>query len=150
MKISNPFVGVMPETGMKSRGSKFWFIVPMVLALWVGGQIATGFILGTLVVVGLMLTVEQFPGFWAVAQNTWGRLVISVGTGWLAHKIVTGDAIAVAVAMGWATMLKMLILTFEAKRLRLEKAHRAGLALERINRFRATQPIQGEWYRSPH
>lgn len=149
MKISNPFVGVMPETGMKSRGSKFWFIVPMILAIWVGGQIATGFILGTLVVVGLMMTVEQFPGFWAVAQNPWGRLVIAVGTGWLTHKVVTGDAIAVAVAMGWATMLKALILTFEARRLKSEKALKASQALERINRYRVTQPIQGEWYRKP-
>lgn len=138
MRFTNPFAGMMPETGVKSRGSKFWMIVPILLALWLGGQIAYGMILGTIVVLGLMFTVEQFPGFWLVAQNAWGRLTIAIATGWLTHKAFSSsDAIVVMVATAWATLLKAVILKFEAVRLNQERTVRLAAAGAQIRAYNA-------------
>lgn len=120
---------ISPKTGMRSIGSLFWIAVPLLIAVWVGKEIAAGFILGTLVVFGMMLTIEQIPGFWHLARTGWGRLVVAVGTGYITHRIFSGsDAIIVVVATAWSAALKALILTFEGRRLNAMRNERLAHA----------------------
>lgn len=108
---------LLPKLGLKSLGSKIWAAVSIGVAVLIGGQIMAGLLLGTLIVLVFVLTIEQAcPFLWRLADNSWGRLVFAVGVGYLTHIVLGKSATIVAlVAMTWSTVLKALILTFEGQ-----------------------------------
>ena len=58
------------------------------------GHILAGMIAGILLVLGLMMTIERIPGFWAFACTGFGTLVVLIGTGILSHLMIgTGTAL---------------------------------------------------------
>lgn len=142
-KFTNPLKGCMPESEVKSRGSKVWLILPLLIAGWFGKEILAGVAGGTVFVLFLMYTVEQIPGFWLIAQNAWGRLLIGVATSLALHKITAGagGTIVITVATGWAGLLKVVVLTFEAKRLARERAARAESVMHDVRNFERN-PVQ--------
>ena len=142
-KFTNPLKGCMPESEVKSRGSKTWMILPILIAGWIGREVLAGVAVGTIFVLFLMYTVEQIPGFWVVAQNAWGRLFIGLGTSLVLHKITAsaGSTIVITIATGWAGLLKVVVLTFEAKRLARERAARAESVMRDVRNFER-DPVQ--------
>lgn len=142
-KVTNPLKGCMPESEVRSRGSKAWMILPLVIAAFVGRDVLAGVAVGTIFVLFLMYTIEQIPGFWTIAQNAWGRLFIGLGTSLALHKITAGagGTIVITIATGWAGLLKVVVLTFEAKRLAREKAARAESVLRDMRNFERN-PVQ--------
>lgn len=81
----------------KKEGSGAGAALLIVLAIvWFTGlgHILAGMIAGILLVLGLMMTIERIPGFWAFACSGFGTLVVLFGTGLLSHMMIgTGTAL---------------------------------------------------------
>lgn len=79
------------------KGSPALMALGVVLAIvWITGlaHVLAGMIAGALLVLGLMMTIERLPGFWAFATTGFGTLVVLFGTGWLSHQMFgTGTAL---------------------------------------------------------
>lgn len=97
------------------RSWKSWAAIGLGLAIsfFMGPIIGAGIVLGTLVVLGIMMTIERLPGFWRFASTKIGLITIVLGTGFLAHLIVGGSTVTSIVAVGYALVLKTVILIKE-------------------------------------
>lgn len=75
-------------------------------------KLAEGIFLGSLVVAGLMMTIEQAFGkiWWPMATSKVGMPVVAIGTAWLCHIILPGGHVSTTIAIGWALLAKAVIL----------------------------------------
>lgn len=84
----------------------------VIVILWLAGilQILAGVLAGALIVGGLMMTVEQIPGFWRFAVNPLGKIIVLVSTAWLTHKAFGGDSIIGMIALCTSMILKVMLI----------------------------------------
>ena len=91
----------------------------VVLFLWIFGlgMILGGLIAGTFLVIGMMMTIEKIPGFWAFACSRVGKPITVIGTAFLAHLVfgISGPMSMVAVA--WSLIFKVMIIEAHSQRL---------------------------------
>ena len=99
-------------------------VAGLIVCLWVIGaaQIAAGLMLGSLMVIGLMITVEQIPGFWRMALWGPGTLIVVFGTAWLTHAVFGAHSIVGMTAVAWSLIFKVIVI--EAKRGELQPTAR--------------------------
>lgn len=90
----------------------YGIVVLVLLVLWVlgVGQILGGFVVGTLIVAALMMTIEKLPGFWRFATWGPGMIVVLFGTAWLTHAVVGRDTVTGMIALAWSVLLKVLLI----------------------------------------
>jgi len=91
-----------------------------VLAIIAGGallfgmmHIFAGVLLGSLIVLALMCTVERIPGFWPFACTSIGMIVVLIGTGWLTHAVFGTTSIVGMTAFAWSILAKIWIIDAE-------------------------------------
>lgn len=92
-----------------------------VVALFISGlmSILAGFLAGLLIVFGLMMTIEQIPGFWAFATTGFGKLIVLIGTAWLTHWAFGAASIVGMIAMCTSLVFKVLLI--ESKQIEMGK-----------------------------
>lgn len=98
------------------KGSAFGILAVVVVLLWLSGMIyiLAGILAGTLIVLALMMTIEQLPGFWTFATWGPGKLVVLFGTAWLTHAALGADSVIGMIALCWSLIFKVLVI--EAKK----------------------------------
>lgn len=96
----------------KIPGNVIGILAVVLIVLWLSGvmSILAGVIAGALIVGGLMMTVEQIPGFWRFAVNPVGKIIVLIGTAWLTHKAFGGDSIVGMIALCTSMILKVMLI----------------------------------------
>lgn len=97
--------------------TKIWALLGSVagFGLLMGGVVGNGLLIGSMILVGVFWTLAEIPGFWKIAHSKLGGIILSVGTGFLVHKIMPGSTVTAIVAVGWAFCGKQISLGMARK-----------------------------------
>lgn len=106
------------------QGKAYGILIAVLLILWIVGllQLLAGVIGGTLIVLALFATIEKIPGFWLIATNPIGKLIVLGGTAWLTHAAFGADTIFGMIALAWSVLFKVMIIEAKTRELKPWKA----------------------------
>lgn len=92
-------------------------VAVILVVLWVlgMGHVMAGVIAGTLLVFGLMMTIERIPGFWTFACNGFGMTIVIIGTAVLSHMMFGTDSVMGMIALCWSLVFKVMVLDGKRK-----------------------------------
>lgn len=100
------------------KNKAYGIVAGVVVILWVMGlgYLLVGVLAGTLVVVAMMMTIEKMvPGFWHIATNPLGKILVLGGTGYLTHAIFGAGTIIGMIALCWSLLFKVLVIENKAR-----------------------------------
>jgi hypothetical protein len=92
----------------------------VICVLWILGliQLVAGVVAGTMIVIGLMMTIEKIPGFWKFTSWLPGKLIVLAGTAWLTHTVFGADTIIGMIALAWSVLFKVLVIDAKTRAMR--------------------------------
>lgn len=90
----------------------------VLIGLWLFGlgHILAGIVAGTLLVLGLMMTIERIPGFWAFTCTGMGTVIVIIGTAYLSHMMFGTDSVLGMVALCWSLVFKVMVIDGEKRK----------------------------------
>jgi len=100
------------------KGGAGTVLVVVLVGLWLFGlgHILAGIIAGTLLVLGLMMTIERIPGFWRFTCTGFGTVVVILGTAMLSHWMFGTDSVLGMVALCWSLVFKVMVIDGEKRK----------------------------------
>lgn len=100
---------------LKSGASGVVAVILIVLWILGMGHVMAGIIAGTLLVFGLMMTIERLPGFWTFACSGAGMTVVIIGTAILSHMMFGTDSVMGMIALCWSLVFKVMVIDGKRK-----------------------------------